>query len=214
MFSSLISFAQYSSSYSYSTDSTSSAAGAGIAIGTILFVLVIMLVAYIFISVCLSKIFKKAGRSDAWAAWIPLYNYWVYLEVAGLSGWLAILTLISGVNLVIGIIAGIDMAKSFGKSTTFGWLALGLFPVIGYAMLAFGDAQYQGAAGSSGGGNPVATPMNPMQQNSGVPAQPVNQGQPFVGQAPVAAPQPPVASNDPYNTPPQPPVGPQPPVVQ
>jgi hypothetical protein len=40
----------------------------------------------------------------------------------------------------------IDVAKAFGKSAAFGVIGLWLFSIIGYLMLGFGDATYQGAS--------------------------------------------------------------------
>ena len=108
------------------------------------------------------KIFKKAGRKDAWAAWIPIYNTYVLFEIAGRPGWwvfLAFIPFFGGLVLfVLSIIAYIDLAKSFGKSGGFAVLLL-LLPIIGYPMLAFGDAAYQGPAGPEG---KSATPVAPV----------------------------------------------------
>ena len=48
------------------------------------------------------------------------------------------------VNFVVTIILAIDLAKHFGKSTTFGVVGLWLFNVIGALMLGFGKAEYVG----------------------------------------------------------------------
>lgn len=151
--------------YTYSTTNTSDAAAAGLAIGVILFFLVIGLALYVFMAICMMKIFKKAGRQDAWAAWIPIYNMFVYYEVAGRPGWWAFLgfiPIVGGLISIITIIIGsIDMAKSFGKSEGFGWL-LALIPIVGQPMLAFGDATYKGPAGPDAKAAPAAAaPVSP-----------------------------------------------------
>lgn len=131
--------------YSYTTPTSTSVDGGSVA--ALLFVVALvsigLLVGYIFFAICLMKIFKKAGRQDTWAAWIPIYNMWVYFEVAGRPGWWALLSLISPLNIVLGIIGSIDLAKRFGKTAGFGVL-MAILPIIGYPMLAFGDAQYDG----------------------------------------------------------------------
>ncbi|MEU3649662.1 DUF5684 domain-containing protein [Lentzea sp. NPDC034063] len=91
------------------------------------------------------KTFTKAGQ-PGWAAIIPIYNIYVLLKVAGRPGWWLILLLIPIVNIVILAIVSIDVAKSFGKDTVFGVVGLWLFSIIGYAILAFGGAQYRGPA--------------------------------------------------------------------
>lgn len=50
--------------------------------------------------------------------------------------------LIPGVNLVIGIMLIVDLAKSYGKGAGFA-VGMMLLSVIFYPILAFGDAEYQ-----------------------------------------------------------------------
>lgn len=146
----------YDYEYNYSSDTLTdeeAAAATLFGFGLLAFMLVLFLVFYVFTAICLMKIFKKAGRQDAWAAWIPIYNMYVYYEVAGRPGWWAFLGLIPFVggliSLVTIIIGSIDMAKSFGKEVGYG-LLLAFVPIIGYPMLAFGSAEYQGPAGPEG----------------------------------------------------------------
>ncbi|WP_433265212.1 DUF5684 domain-containing protein [Actinosynnema sp. CS-041913] len=91
------------------------------------------------------KVFAKAGQ-PGWAAIIPFYNIYVLLKVAGRPGWWLILFIIPIVNIIMSIIVSLDVAKSFGKSGAFGFFGLWLFGIIGYPVLGFGDARYQGPA--------------------------------------------------------------------
>ena len=50
--------------------------------------------------------------------------------------------LIPFVNVVVGIIVCIDLAKSFGKGAGFGW-GIALLGIIFLPILGFGSAQYQ-----------------------------------------------------------------------
>lgn len=93
--------------------------------------------------------FSKAGK-PGWAAIIPFYNIYVWLKVAGRPGWWLVLMIIPIVNFIISIIVSLDIAKSFGKSGVFGFFGLWLFGFIGYPMLGFGSAQYQGPAAAGG----------------------------------------------------------------
>jgi uncharacterized membrane protein YoaK (UPF0700 family) len=68
------------------------------------------------------------------------------LKIVGRPWWWLLLLLIPIVNLVITIIVAIDLAKSFGKDALYGILLLWLFSVIGYLILGYGDAVYQGPA--------------------------------------------------------------------
>ncbi|MGH8900144.1 MAG: DUF5684 domain-containing protein [Egibacteraceae bacterium] len=90
------------------------------------------------------KIFVKTGR-PGWGALIPLYNAYVLLQIIGRSGWWLVLFLIPIVNIVIGIIVSIDLARSFGKGAGVG-LGLAFLPFIFVPILGFGDAQYVGPA--------------------------------------------------------------------
>jgi hypothetical protein len=108
-------------------------------LGTIFLVAGIFLV---FIIACTWKIFTKAGK-PGWAAIIPIYNTIVLLEITGKPIWWIILFLIPGVNIVIAIMVTHQLSLSFGQGIGMTLLLL-LLPFIGYPMLAFGSAQYQG----------------------------------------------------------------------
>lgn len=153
MLSALTTLAQYTSNYSYeySYDTTGTGGGVGFALLGVIFLLAIL--SYIFFGFCMYKIFKKAGRDDAWAAFVPIYNTYVLFEVAGRPGWwvfLGFIPFFGGIVLfIMSIIAMVDFAKSFGKGGGFAALLI-LLPIIGYPILAFGDAQYGGPAGPEG----------------------------------------------------------------
>ncbi|MGO9244003.1 MAG: DUF5684 domain-containing protein [Verrucomicrobiia bacterium] len=86
------------------------------------------------------KTFVKAGQ-PGWAILIPIYNFYVFLKIAGKPGWWLILMLIPLVNIVFGIIATVAFTERFGKG---GGFVVGLIflPFIFYPILGFGDAQY------------------------------------------------------------------------
>lgn len=159
----------YDYDYSYST-STADPAAAAAGLGVLMFILLFVLVGYLFFAFCMFKVFKKAGRQDAWAAFVPIYNTYVLYEIAGRPGWWAFLGFIPIVGgiaaLVTSIIATIDLAKSFGKSGGYAALLI-LLPIIGWPMLAFGDATYKGPAGPEGNkpspSQPTSTPEAPSQ---------------------------------------------------
>lgn len=87
-------------------------------------------------------VFTKAGQ-PGWAAIVPIYNLIVLLTIARKPLWWILLLFIPLVNLVIGIVIAIEVAKNFGKSSGFG-IGLALLPFIFYPILAWGDAQYAG----------------------------------------------------------------------
>jgi len=94
----------------------------------------------VFYAIALWKIFEKAGI-PGWKCLIPFYNIYVLLETLSKPGLWLILMFIPLVNIVVGVIITIELAKVFGKS---GWFAAGLIflPMIFYPILGFGDAEY------------------------------------------------------------------------
>ena len=89
------------------------------------------------------KVFEKAGQ-PGWAVLIPIYNAYIILKIAGRPGWWLLLCFIPVVNVVIGIVVAIDVARAFGQSAMFGFFLLFLFGGIGYLILGFGDYRYLG----------------------------------------------------------------------
>jgi hypothetical protein len=90
------------------------------------------------------RVFTKA-RQPGWAAIIPIYNTVIFMRIVGRPAWWTVLTFIPGVNLIVGIVVALDLAKVFGKS---GGFAVGLIflSFIFFPILGFGDARYQGGA--------------------------------------------------------------------
>lgn len=104
--------------------------------------IVVYLVVIVLMIAALWRIFTKAGK-PGWAAIIPLYNYYVWLQIIGRPGWWLILLFIPFVNLVVLIMMYLELAQVFGKDTLFGCLMI-ILPIIFIPVLAFGDARYQG----------------------------------------------------------------------
>src|SRR6267143_2234532 len=123
------------------TDYTTSAGGSPIA-GVVGLLIALLLI------VAMWKVFTKAGQ-PGWASIIPIYNLYIWCKIVGRPGWGSLLMLIPFVNIIVGIILCIDMAKSFGKGVGFG-IGLALLGVIFVPILGFGNAQYQGPSASSG----------------------------------------------------------------
>jgi hypothetical protein len=107
-------------------------------------VFVIACIVVVFVSQW--KVFVKAGR-PGWAAIIPVYNMWVLFEISGKPGLWVLFGLIPYIGWVILFVlyinAALELARRFGKSTMFGVFGLVIFQIIGFIILAFGDAQYR-----------------------------------------------------------------------
>lgn len=97
----------------------------------------------VFFIVCNWKIFVKAGK-PGWAAIVPIYNVIILLEIVGKPTWWVLLFFIPLVNIVIAIMVTHELSLSFGQGIGMTLLLL-LIPIVGYPMLAFGSAQYNGS---------------------------------------------------------------------
>ncbi len=144
------------------SDSSSGGGGAvGAIAGLIFFVVYLAVLALVIAGMW--KVFTKAGK-PGWAAIVPVYNFVVLLEIAGLPIWYIVLLLIPFVNFIglpfVLTMIGINIAKAFGKSGGFAAGLVLLAPVF-YPILGFGDARYIGAGGRLAapypGGYPPAT---------------------------------------------------------
>lgn len=147
-----------STSYQTTTTTTTTTNGAALGVfglGFFLFFLAI----YVIAVAGMWKTFKKAGQ-PGWAAIVPFYNIYILTKVAGRPGWWVILYLVPIVNIVVGILLALDVAKAFGKGMGFAIFGLIIFNPIGYLLLGFGKAQYQNsrAAGSGAPTMPTTTP--------------------------------------------------------
>lgn len=102
--------------------------------------MILILVIAVIMIIANWKVFTKAGK-PGWASIIPLYNMYVMFEIAGMNGWMFLLTFIPIVNIIIQIMLYLNLAKKFGKSTGFA-IGLILLNPIFLLMLAFGNAEY------------------------------------------------------------------------
>lgn len=145
--------------------------------GAAVFLIPLYIVVYIVISLGVWGTFKKAGPNGApaWAAFIPVYNFYVMVKVAGRPGWwtwfvlLPIIPIVGSLALlVIGIIVLHDVSKSFGHGGAF-TVGLVLLSFIFWYVLWLGPSQYRGPAAlaARGYGPEPGYPPQP-----GYPAQP------------------------------------------
>ena len=107
--------------------------------GGVLFIIIVIALS-LFVIAAIWKVFVKAGQ-PGWGIFIPIFNIYLLLMIAGRPAWWIILYLIPLVNLVVAIIVNIDIAKNFGKDTAFG-LGLAFLGFIFYPILGFGSATY------------------------------------------------------------------------
>ena len=87
------------------------------------------------------KMYVKAGQKG-WVSLIPILNVFGLLRIVHRPWWWILLLLIPFVNVVVGIILMLDLAKAFGRGVGMA-LVLVFLTAIGYLILGFGSAQYQ-----------------------------------------------------------------------
>ena len=80
--------------------------GGASAITVILYILI-----YAYMAYSLQTIANKTGTENGWMAWIPILNIYLMCKIAGKPGWWVLLFLIPLVNLVIGIIIWMAIAR-------------------------------------------------------------------------------------------------------
>ena len=115
---------------------------AALGLGALLIPMLVSLAVCLFMVIVQWKVFAKAGE-PGWACLVPIYNVWTMFKIAQGNGVRCYLTLIPVAGFFFSIGAILDLARSFGKSTGFGWGML-LFAPIFWTMLAFGGATYVG----------------------------------------------------------------------
>ena len=64
------------------------------------------------------KIFAKAGRTNKWEGFIPIYNFMIWAKIMKRPWWWAILLLIPGVNFVMTLVMNVELARNFNQRST------------------------------------------------------------------------------------------------
>lgn len=112
-----------------------------VSVGDNMFVWAIWLAVFIFMIAAMWKVFTKA-KKPGWGAIIPIYDTYLTVKIAGRPGWWLILFFIPLVNIIAGVIVFNDISKAFGKGVGYTLLLIFL-PIIGWPLLAWGDAKYK-----------------------------------------------------------------------
>ena len=99
----------------------------------------------LFTIIALRPVFAKAGY-NGWSALIPIYNYYVLVKIAGFHGATVLLYIIPIVNIVFSIVVAVKVGAAFGKGGGFSFFLLWLLAFIGYCIVGYGAATYQGPA--------------------------------------------------------------------
>lgn len=134
----------YDSSNEIYSTSTSTSMDPGTTAAIFAAVGIVSVIIYVVAAIFLSMVYKKAGV-ERWKAWVPVYNQWVFLELGGQKGWLALLSLLAFIPFIglvaivpaiFAIIAAHKIGRSFGKDDVFVILYVFL-PLVWIIWLAF-----------------------------------------------------------------------------
>jgi hypothetical protein len=104
-------------------------------------VLAFALAYWALLSFALSRFFAKVGVAT-WTAWVPIYQYWKWLEVGGFTGAISLLYLIPGVRIAASVCLYIGMYRSgiaFRKGPAF--IILGIVLPFVWAFILAGDSE-------------------------------------------------------------------------
>lgn len=134
----------------YETAGIDSAMTAGIALTSMLGTLLLVLLIFIFSTIGMWKMFKKAGEAG-WKSLIPIYNTIILFKISGLSPWFVLAYFLCAFIPFIGSLAvtALTVYLFYKLSASFGHGAgytVGLFflaPIF-YMILGFGSSQYIG----------------------------------------------------------------------
>lgn len=100
------------------------------------------LILYVITVMAMWKIFTKAGIAG-WKSIVPLLNTYELFKIAMGNGWLFLLLFVPIVNIVMGIMLWVKLARAFGHGAGF---AVGLIflNTIFILILGFESSSYQG----------------------------------------------------------------------
>lgn len=127
-------------------DTNSLYPGLGLLFGLAFAVIYLLIIAgfYALFAWLLSRVFRKAGI-PVWKAWVPIYNFWVFLELGGQPGWIAILAVVPVGNIVATVfmcIAAYNVGLAFGKQGA--WVVLYIFvPWLWFAIVGLDSEPWQ-----------------------------------------------------------------------
>jgi hypothetical protein len=136
---------------------TTTSTSGGLSTGVLILYFIVL---WVIIGIPTYFVFKKAGPNGdpAWAAFVPIYGFYILLKVVGRPGWWLIWIFIPIAQWVVIIIVYNDLSKSFGHGVGF-TLGLIFLSWIFLAILAWGSSTYRGP--SAGTGAMMATPPPP-----------------------------------------------------
>ena len=105
----------------------------------------VILGGYLLQAIAYYKLFIKAGQSG-WIAFMPIYNYYVHIQIVGRPKWWILLLFVPIANFFVALTIHLDLLKSFQKYTyldqVFGVILAPFYMIY----VAFGATSYLGKA--------------------------------------------------------------------
>ncbi len=80
------------------------------------FVIVFLILWYVLQGTAYYKFFEKAGQ-EGWKGFVPIYNYFIHLQIVGRPLWWIALLFVPVINFFVALTMHLDLMKSFGKYT-------------------------------------------------------------------------------------------------
>ena len=123
-------------------------------LGFLVVFLIIFIAVYIYTALAVMAIAKKTNTPNPWLAWIPVANVYLWLRIAGLSGWWTFGLLVMFVPIIGGLLLAAGIVYVWWliseKINRPGWWGiLQIVPIVNLIMLgvmAWGNPQPQTAA--------------------------------------------------------------------
>lgn len=109
------------------------------------FVIVSLILWYVLQGTAYYKFFEKAGK-EGWKGFIPLYNYYIHIEIVGRPKYWILLLFVPVINFFVGLTMHLDLMKSFGKYTYLDQVLGVIFAPFYMNYVAWSDTKYIGKA--------------------------------------------------------------------
>lgn len=166
----------------------------------VLVIVAVFLVTFAIQLIAMWRIYQKAGQ-PGWHSIVPILNIITLCRIIKRPDWWVVLWFIPLVNIVVGFIFYMDLAKVFGKDSAFG-IGLILLPWLFFPILGLGSAQYIGGTssyGTSSFGSPHPQTYGDPSALGGVGRPPAQQDVGYTGTPPWGGTQQSWGTNDPYS---------------
>lgn len=110
-----------------------------------IFVITFLILWYVLQGTAYYKFFEKAGK-EGWKGFVPIWNYYIHLELVGRPKWWVLLLFVPVINFFVGLTMHLDLMKSFGKYTYLDQVLGVVFAPIYMNYIAWTDTTYLGKA--------------------------------------------------------------------